>query len=126
MECKNNKFAITVAKNDENAYKSVANEVKGERAVQYINADFYKSLPENERASQSMSQENAEQKISELSAKNIPHSAILNGEKSVVTVAKKDEKTAFFSRDKLKQSAQNIGKNKPEKAKSQTRKQGLE
>ena len=95
VECKNNKFAITVAKEDENAYKSVANEVKGERAVQYINADFFKSLPKNERASQGMSQENAEQKIAELSDKNIPHSAILNGEKSVVTVAKKDEKWHF-------------------------------
>lgn len=126
VECKNNKFAITVAKEDENAYKSVADEVKGERAVQYINTDFFKSLPKNERASQGMSQENAEQKIAELSEKNIPHSAILNGEKSVVTVAKKDAETAFFSRDKLKQSAQNIGKNKPEKTKSQTRKQGLE
>lgn len=126
VECKNNKFAITVAKEDENAYKSVTNEVKGERAVQYINTDFFKSLPKNERASQGMSQENAEQKIAELSEKNIPHSAILNGEKSVVTVAKKDAETAFFSRDKLKQSAQNIGKNKPEKTKSQTRKQGLE
>ena len=126
VECKNNKFAITVAKEDENAYKSVANEVKGERAVQYINADFFKSLPKNERASQGMSQENAEQKIAELSEKNIPHSAILNGEKLVVTVAKKDAKTAFFSRDKLKQTAQNIGKNKSEKSKSQTRKQELE
>ena len=126
VECKNSKFAITVAKEDENAYKSVANEVKGERAVQYINADFFKSLPKSERASQGMSQENAEQKIAELSEKNIPHSAILNGEKSVVTVAKKDEKTAFFSRDKLKQSAQNIGKNKTEKTKSQTLKQGIE
>lgn len=126
VECKNSKFAITVAKEDENAYKSVANEVKGERAVQYINADFFKSLPKNERASQGMSQENAEQKIAELSEKNIPHSAILNGEKSVVTVAKKDAETAFFSRDKLKQTAQNIGKNKSEKSKSQTRKQGLE
>lgn len=126
VECKNNKFAITVAKEDENAYKSVANEVKGERAVQYINTDFFKSLPKNECASQDMSQENAEQKIAELSEKNIPHSAILNGEKSVVTVAKKDAETAFFSRDKLKQSAQNIGKNKTEKTKSQTRKQGLE
>ncbi|MDE6833319.1 MAG: hypothetical protein K2J39_03585, partial [Ruminococcus sp.] len=102
VECKNNKFAITVSKDDENAYKSVANEVKGERAVKYINADFFKSLPKSERSSQGMSQENAEQKIAELSEKNIPHSAILNGEKSVVTVAKKDEKTAFFSRDKLK------------------------
>ena len=126
VECKNNKFAITVSKDDENAYKSVSNEVKGERAVKYINADFFKSLPKDERSSQGMSQENAEKKIAELSAKNIPHSAILNGEKSVVTVAKKDEKTAFFSRDKLKQSAQNIGKNKPEPSKSQTRKQGLE
>ena len=126
VECKNSKFAITVAKEDENAYKSVANEVKGERAVQYINADFFKSLSKNERASQGMSQENAEQKIAELSQKNISHSAILNGEKSVITVAKKDEKTAFFSRDKLKQTAQNIGKNKSEKSKSQTRKPGLE
>lgn len=126
VECKNSKFAITVAKEDENAYKSVANEVKDERAVQYINADFFKSLPKNEHASQGMSQENAEQKIAELSEKNIPHSAILNGEKSVVTVAKKDAETAFFSRDKLKQTAQNIGKNKSEKSKSQTRKQGLE
>lgn len=126
VECKNNKFAITVAKEDENAYKSVANEVKDERAVKYINTDFFKSLPKNERASQGMSQENAEQKIAELSQKNIPHSAILNGEKSVVTVAKKDEKMAFFSRDKLKQTVQNIGKNKTEKTKSQTRKQELE
>ncbi len=126
VECKNNKFAITVAKENENAYKSVSNEVKDERAVQYINADFFKSLPKNERASQGMSQENAEKKIAELSEKNIPHSAILNGEKSVVTVAKKDEKTAFFSRDKLKQTAQNIGKNKTEKSKSQTRKPELE
>lgn len=126
VECKNNKFAITVAKEDENAYKSVADEVKGERAVQYINTDFFKSLPKNERVSQGMSQENAEQKIVELSEKNIPHSAILNGDKSVVTVEKKDAETAFFSRDKLKQSAQNIGKNKSEKTKSQTRKQGIE
>lgn len=126
VECKNNKFAITVAKKNENAYKSVADEVKEERAVHYINTDFFKSLPKNERVSQGMSQENAEQKIAELSKKNIPHSAILNGEKSVVTVAKKDVETAFFSRDKLKQSAQNIGKNKSEKTKSQARKQGLE
>lgn len=126
VECKNSKFAITVAKENENAYKSVSNEVKDERAVKYINTDFFKSLPKNERVSQGMSQENAEQKIAELSEKNIPHSAILNGEKSVVTVAEKDEKTAFFSRDKLKQTARNIGKNKSEKSKSQTRKQGLE
>ncbi|MDE7364765.1 MAG: hypothetical protein K2N27_07795, partial [Ruminococcus sp.] len=126
VECKNNKFAITVAKHDENAYKSAANEVKGERAVQYINADFYKSLPKNERASQGMSQENAEQKIAELSQKNIPHSAILNGEKSVVTVAKKDMSAAFFSRDKLKQSARKISEKPHEQAKTQTRKQGLE
>ena len=54
-----------------------------------------------------MSQQQAEKKIAELEQKGIPHSAVLDGEKSAVTVERKS-KPSYFSRGKLKSSAQRI------------------
>ncbi len=108
--------------------KSISDNVKNERAVQFVNPDFFKALPKEERATQRMSQENAEQKIAELSEKNIPHSAILNGNKSAITVEKKNVGAAFFSRDKLKRSAQRIShkSKQQDKPKTPNQNQGLE
>lgn len=96
--------------------------------MQFVNPDFFKALPKEERATQRMSQENAEQKIAELSEKNIPHSAILNGNKSAITVEKKNVGAAFFSRDKLKRSAQRIShkSKQQDKPKTPNQNQGLE
>lgn len=126
VERKNGVVAVTVAKQHKSTYTKISDHVKSERAVQYVNPDFFKALPKEERTTQRMSQENAERKISELSQKNIPHSAVLNGSKSAVTVAKKDFKTAFFSRDKLKQSAQKISNKSQDQNKTQNKNQGLE
>ncbi len=128
VERKNDTVAITVAKNNENAYKSISGSVKNERARKFINPEFFKALPEEERATQRMSQAQAEQKISELSAKNIPHSAVLNGDKSAVTVEKKNVEAAFVSRDKLKRSAQRISSRNRQQDRQKTpdKNQGLE
>lgn len=49
VERKNNSVAITVSKADENAYKSISETAKSERAVQFVNPDFYKSVPKKEQ-----------------------------------------------------------------------------
>jgi len=117
---KNDTVALTVSKENRQAYQNIESSVKGERAVQYVNPDFFKSLPKEERFTQKMSQEQAQAKVQELDEKGIPHSAVLNGEKSAVTVAKRDGKTAFFSRKQLHQEAQRISSqrssNPPEKS----------
>lgn len=90
VERKNSSIAITVSKADEQAYKEISDNAKAERAVQFINPDFFKSLPKEERATQRMPQDKAEMKMQELDKKDIPYSAVLNGEKSAVTVEKKN------------------------------------
>ncbi len=128
VERKNDTVAITVKKTDEATYKGISDSVKNERAKQLINPEFFKALPEEERATQRMSQAQAEQKISELSAKNIPHSAVLNGDKSAVTVEKKNVGAAFVNRDKLKRSAQRISgrSRQQDRPKTPDKNQGLE
>lgn len=126
VERKNNSVAITVSKADEQAYRSISDNVKAERAVQFVNPDFYRSLPKEERFTQRMPQKQAEEKIAELSQKGIPHSAVLNGEKSAVTVEKKDTGIAYMSRESLKRQAQRISRKGRENSQAKTKKQGLE
>lgn len=82
--------------------------VKGERAVEYVNPDFFKSLPKQERFTQRMDEGQARKKSAELTAKGVEHSAVFGGEKSAVTVAKKDSQRAFFSRGRMQRDAQRI------------------
>lgn len=42
---KNDTVAVTVSKANVEAYKQIESAVKGERAVEYVNPDFFKSLP---------------------------------------------------------------------------------
>lgn len=128
---KNDTVAITVSKENAQAFKQISDQVKGERAVEYVNPDFFKSLPEQERFTRRMPEDQAKAKIAELQNKGIAHSAIINGEKSAVTVAKKDSRKAFFSRGKMQRDAQRIsGQGKPSPQRQQTPKkrenQGLD
>lgn len=130
---KNDTVAVTVSKANVEAYKQIESAVKGERAVEYVNPDFFKSLPKQERFTQRMDEGQARKKSAELTAKGVEHSAVFGGEKSAVTVAKKDSQRAFFSRGRMQRDAQRIsgrGQQKNPQQKQQTPKkrnnQGLE
>lgn len=105
---KNDTVAVTVSKANAEAYKQIESAVKGERAVEYVNPDFFKSLPKQERFTQRMDEGQARKKSAELTAKGVEHSAVFGGEKSTVTVAKKDSQRAFFSRGRMQRDAQRI------------------
>lgn len=105
---KNDTVAVTVSKANVEAYKQIESAVKGERAVEYVNPDFFKSLPKQERFTQRMDEGQARKKSAELTAKGVEHSAVFGGEKSAVTIAKKDSQRAFFSRGRMQRDAQRI------------------
>lgn len=114
---KNDTVAVTVSKANAEAYKQIESAVKGERAVEYVNPDFFKALPKQERFTQRMDEGQARKKSAELTAKGVEHSAVFGGEKSAVTVAKKDSQRAFFSRGRMQRDAQRIsgrGQQKPQ------------
>ena len=125
VERKNHSVAITVSKADEQAYQQISGAVKAERTAQYVNPDFYKALPKEQRATQRMSQKQAESTMQKLDQKGIAYSAVLHGEKSAVTVEKKHTAAAFMSRASLKREAQRIS-SKGNREQSPSRKQGLE
>ena len=126
---KNDTVAVTVSKANAEAYKQIESAVKGERAVEYVNPDYFKTLPKQERFTQRMDEGQARKKSTELTAKGVEHSAVFGGEKSAVTVAKKDSKKAFFSRGKMQRDAQRIsgrGQQKPQQTPKMRNDQGLE
>ena len=127
---KNETVAVTVSKANAPAYKQIESAVKGERAVELVNPEFFKALPKQERFTQRMDEGQARKKSAELTAKGIEHSAVFGGEKSAVTVAKKDSKKAFVSRSMMRKEAQRVKQqSKPSPEKPQTRKrndQGLD
>lgn len=125
VERRNHSVAITVSIADEQVYQQISGVVKAERAAQYVNPDFYKALPKEQRATQRMSQKQAESTMQKLDQKGIAYSAVLHGEKSAVTVEKKHTAVAFMSRASLKREAQRIS-GKGNREQSPSRKQGLE
>ena len=126
---KNDTVAVTVSKANAEAYKQIESAVKGKRAVEYVNPDYFTTLPKQERFTQCMGEGQARKKSAELTAKGVEHSAVFGGEKSAVTVAKKDSKKAFFSRGKMQRDAQRIsgrGQQKPQQTPKMRNDQGLE
>lgn len=129
---KNDTVAVTVSKANAPAYKQIESAVKGERAVEFVNSDFFKALPKQERFTQRMDEGQARKKSAELTAKGVEHSAVFGGAKSAVTVAKKDSQRAFFSRGRMQRDAQRIsgrGQQKPQQRQQTPKKrnnQGLE
>lgn len=62
--------------------------------TEYINKDFYKQIPANERHFIKLSQEAAYAAVKELEVANIPHSATISEYRSIVTVNKADSERA--------------------------------
>lgn len=91
-----------------------------ENSAKYVNKEFYKSLPKEEREITSMSQPEAENKVAELQEKGIPVSAVLNGEKSAVTVAK----SGYFSRNQLKREAKAVSREEKPKVQNRNKSKG--
>ena len=126
---KNDTVAITVSKANFQAYKQIESAVKGERAVELVNPEFFRSIPKQERFTQRMNEGQARKKSAELTAKGVEHSAVFSGGKSAVTVAKKDSQKAFVTRGMMKKEAQRVKQGKQSPDKPQTKKrnnQGLE
>lgn len=106
---KNDFVAITVSKQNESKFKAAERIASKE----IINSDYYKSLPPKDRYTQRMPQEQAQQAVRELTSAGIEHSAVLDDEKSAVTISKNDykqakEKTALFSRKKMNDIAKKM------------------
>ena len=92
---------ITVTADDKNA-------LQNSRDTRYINPDFYKSLNSSERFTQQMSEKQARDIVNELSSKGVEHSAVLNGDKSKVTIRQsdfKENKRILMTRQKMNDSA---------------------
>lgn len=84
--------------------------------MEYVNPDFFKSLPKQERFTQRMDEGRLEE-VRRADRKGVEHSAVFGGEKSAVTVAKKDSQRAFFTRGRMQRDAQRIsgrGQQKPQ------------
>ena len=106
--CKNGEVALTVSQDNSEAYKQIEKAVKGERAVEFVNADSSKALPEQERVNQQTEKVQARKKSA---------------------VPKKDSGKAFISRSMMRKEAQRVKHQKSSPEKPQTRKrdnQGLE
>lgn len=107
---RNNSVFITVSPKDQPALDSAREAAKQQQYKEFINSDYYKSLPKEERFTQRMSESNARSAVQQLTENGIEHSAVLNGSKSAVTVSIKDEQKArpFLSNKQRQKEAQKI------------------
>ncbi|MBQ8515037.1 MAG: DUF4316 domain-containing protein [Ruminococcus sp.] len=126
---RNNSVFITVSPKDQPALDSAREAAKQQQCKEFINSDYYKSLPKEERFTQRMSESDARSAIQQLADKGIEHSAVLAGRKSAVTVSIKDEQKArpYLSNKQRQKEAQRIKQQpKHEKTPEKQRKQKQE
>lgn len=97
---------ITVAKENEDAFRAAEDKAK-DTHVRLVNPEFFKQIPQEDRAIQPMSEKEARETMQKLEKDGIPFSARLDGEKSAVTV-RKSEASAYFSRRQMKKLAQEV------------------
>lgn len=120
-------IAITVSKANEQAFHAAESAVKEEHGKEFINPEFYKELPKEDRYTQRMTEPEARQAIQELKQEGVEHSAIIDGDKSRITVHKKDKGAVFFSRKQLHKQhdkMQRQEKTKPEPQKRKEKQKG--
>lgn len=101
---------IIVSPKDQPALDSAREAAKQQQCKEFINSDYYKSLPKEERFTQRMSESDARSAVQQLVDNEIEHSAVLDGRKSAVTVSIKDEQKArpFLSNKQRQKEAQRI------------------
>ena len=128
VERKGGLVAVTVSKANEGILKAVEKQARADRGKQLVNPEFFKSLQKSERFTQRMSEDQAQAKMAELDKKGIEYSAVLDGDRSGVTVRQTDKKQAFFSVKQFKQKAAAKARQKtpPQKQKTKSKSQGLE
>lgn len=116
-------IAITVSKENEQAFRAIESDVKAEHGKEFINPEFYKELPKEERYTQRMTESEARQAIQELKQEGVEHSAIIDGDKSKITVHKKDKGAVFFSRKQLHKQHEKLQRHEKEKPQPQKKKE---
>ena len=87
---KSGKTKITVSHENENSVQNFINK----SSEKYIDPDFYRSLDKSERFTQRMDEKSARDTLEELNRAGIRNSAVLNGDKSAVTISIGDYKKA--------------------------------
>lgn len=98
--------ALTVAKENAPALQNVQDAVRKETVREFIHPEVYQKLAKEDRYTQRMTESEAKEAVRELEKEGVEHSAVLAGEKSAVTVHKKDKGAVFFSRKQMKQQQQ--------------------
>lgn len=117
------KTRVTVSK----ANESIVSEIISAKESKYINPDFYKSLDKSERYTQRMDEKSAKKIVGELARNGIEHSAVINGNKSAITIKQSDyskAKNFTISRDFLKKRSvekHNIPSNEQDRTKNKNR-----
>lgn len=117
------KTRVTVSK----ANESIVSEIISTKESKYINPDFYKSLDKSERYTQRMDEKSAKKIVGELARNGIEHSAVINGNKSAITIKQSDyskAKNFTISRDFLKKRSvekHNIPSNEQDRTKNKNR-----
>lgn len=120
-------IAITVSKENEQAFRAVESAVKTEHGKEYINPEFYKKLSKEERYTQRMTESEARQAIQELKQEGVDHSAVIDGNQSKITIHKKDKGAVFFSRKQLHKQHERIQhqeRTKPQQQKNKEQQKG--
>lgn len=106
MEKGNDVVALTVSKANESAFKNAENTAKNEH-MKYVHPEVYHQIPKDERHVQQMSESDVKQTISQLEKEKIPYSAVVNGDKSAVTVNNAHApKIATLSRKQMHEQAE--------------------
>lgn len=86
----NGTVVVTDAQDRSQVNAVIAN-TEREHQKQFINPETYKQIPKEERFTQRMPEAQARAAVDQLASKGVPHSAVLNGDRSAVTVEKKSK-----------------------------------
>ena len=110
---------IVTAQQDRSHVNAVISDSEQQHRKQFINPETYKQIPQEERFTRRMPEAQARETVNQLASKGVPHSAVLNGERSAVTVEKKS-KGFMFSREKRNDIANRAAQAKHQQVKSDT------
>lgn len=86
-----NGTVIVTDAQDRPQVNAVISNTEQEHRKQYINPETYKQIPKDDRFTKRMPEAEARAAVDQLAAKGVPHSAVLNGDRSAVTVEKKSK-----------------------------------
>lgn len=126
MEKGNDVMAITVSKKNETAFKTAENTAKTEH-LRYVHPEVYHQIPKDERHVQHMSENDVKTAISQLEKDKIPYSAVVNGDKSAVTVNKAHApKIATLSRKQMHEQAEALRREQRSQPKQKTKSNNME